>query len=161
MPAACVRRGVPARPTAVRLAALPVARNRLERTLTARSGGSWEYAAGNGVLDDMTQTTAGFLELAATLYGVGAAAAVLLQARQMLRRRRSCDVSARFFAVYVGGYAIWLLYGVSIASVPLIVADVVGLLCGGATLVVALRLRGSLVRPSTWASCDLASEPAI
>ena len=66
----------------------------------------------------MTQTTVGFLEMAATLYGVGAAAAVLLQARQMLRRRGSCDVSVRFFAVYVGGYAIWLLYGLSIASVP-------------------------------------------
>jgi MtN3 and saliva related transmembrane protein len=109
----------------------------------------------------MTHTTVGFLEIAATLYGIGAAAAVLLQARQMLKRRRSCDVSARFFAVYVGGYAIWLLYGLSIASVPLIVVDVVGLLCGGATLAVALRLRGSLVRPSTWASCDLATEPSI
>ena len=76
----------------------------------------------------------------------------------MLRRRRSCDVSARFFTAYVGGYAIWLLYGVSIASVPLIVVDVVGLLCGGATLAVALRLRGSLVRPSTWVSCDPATD---
>jgi hypothetical protein len=49
---------------------------------------------------------------------------------------------------------IWLLYGLSIASMPLIVVDVVGLLCGGATLAVALRLRGSLVRPSTWTQCD-------
>ena len=46
---------------------------------------------------------------AATLYGIGAAGAVLLQARQIVRRKRSCDVSARFFAAYVGGYAIWLL----------------------------------------------------
>jgi uncharacterized protein with PQ loop repeat len=98
--------------------------------------------------------TTRLLELTATLYGVGAAAAVLLQLRQMLERRSSCDVSARFFAVYTGGYVIWLLYGLSIASVPLIVVDVVGLLCGGATLAVALRLRGSLVRPSTWTQCD-------
>jgi uncharacterized protein with PQ loop repeat len=98
--------------------------------------------------------TTRLLELTATLYGVGAAAAVLLQLRQMLERRSSCDVSARFFAVYTGGYVIWLLYGLSIASMPLIVVDVVGLLCGGATLAVALRLRGSLVRPSTWTQCD-------
>jgi uncharacterized protein with PQ loop repeat len=91
--------------------------------------------------------------LAATLYGVGAAAAALLQARQMLRRGSSCDVSARFFAVYAGGYGIWLLYGLSIASVPLILVDTAGLLFGAVTLAIALRLRGSLLRPRTWASC--------
>jgi uncharacterized protein with PQ loop repeat len=101
-----------------------------------------------------------FLETIATLYGVGAAAAVLLQLRQMRRRRSSCDVSARFFAVYTGGYVIWLLYGLSIASMPLIVVDLAGLLCGGATLAVALRLRGSLVRPATWSQCGVAATPA-
>src|SRR5262245_24486436 len=81
-------------------------RARVDRMLGWRRGGARvmevragrEYSTGDGVLDDMTQTTAGVLELAATVYGVGAAAAVLLQARQLLRRRRSCDVSARFFA---------------------------------------------------------------
>jgi uncharacterized protein with PQ loop repeat len=94
--------------------------------------------------------------LAATGYGVVAALAALaalLQTRQMLARRASCDVSARFFAAYVGGYAIWLLYGLSVGSFPLIVVDTVGLLCGGVTLGVALSLRGSLLRPSTWAGC--------
>jgi uncharacterized protein with PQ loop repeat len=108
----------------------------------------------------MTLTTAHLLETIATLYGVGAAAAVLLQARQMLERRSSCDVSARFFAVYAGGYLVWLLYGLSIASVPLIVVDVVGLLCGGFTLAVALRLRGSILRPGAWTSCDAAAAAA-
>jgi uncharacterized protein with PQ loop repeat len=93
------------------------------------------------------------LGTAATVYGIGAAAAALLQARQILRHKRSCDVSARFFASYVGGYAIWLLYGVSIGSIPLILVDVVGLLCGGFTLVITLALRGSLLRPNSWNSC--------
>jgi uncharacterized protein with PQ loop repeat len=95
------------------------------------------------------------LALLATAYGVGAAGAALLQARQLLATRRSCDVSARFFAVYAGGYAIWLAYGVSIASLPLIVVDAIGLLCGSATLAVALALRGSLLHPSTWNSCPV------
>ena len=95
------------------------------------------------------------LALVATVYGVGGAAAVLLQAQQMVRRRTSCDVSARFFAVYVGGYGIWLAYGLSIGSVPLILVDALGLLCGGFTLGVALALRGSLTRPSTWAVCGV------
>lgn len=94
------------------------------------------------------------LALAATAYGVLAALAALLQTRQMLTRRASCDVSARFFAAYAGGYAIWLLYGLSVASVPLIVVDAVGLLCGGVTLLVALSMRGSVMRPGSWASCE-------
>jgi uncharacterized protein with PQ loop repeat len=89
----------------------------------------------------------------ATVYGVGAACTALLQARQVVRRRSSCEVSARFFATYAGGYAVWLLYGLSIGSVPLILVDAAGLLCGLVTLAVTLSMRGSLVRPSTWRRC--------
>jgi uncharacterized protein with PQ loop repeat len=89
----------------------------------------------------------------ATLYGVGAAGAALLQARQVARRGSSCDVSARFFATYAGGYAVWLLYGLSLGSLPLILVDAAGLLCGLVTLAVTLRMRGSLLRPSSWATC--------
>ena len=89
----------------------------------------------------------------ATLYGVGAAGAALLQARQVVRRGSSCEVSARFFASYAGGYAVWLLYGLSIESMPLILVDAAGLACGLVTLAITLNMRGSLLRPSTWASC--------
>ena len=103
-------------------------------------------------------TSSSFAQLigtAATAYGVLAALAVLLQAREMLARRASCEVSGRFFASYAGGYAIWLLYGLSVGSMPLVVVDAVGLVCGGLTLAVALSLRGSLVNPSTWNSCPI------
>ena len=89
----------------------------------------------------------------ATLYGVGAAATALLQARQVLRRGSSCDVSARFFAAYAGGYAVWLLYGISIGSLPLILVDAAGLLAGLATLAITLSARGSLTRPGSWREC--------
>jgi uncharacterized protein with PQ loop repeat len=94
------------------------------------------------------------LAMVATLYGVGAAGAALLQARQIVRRGSSCEVSARFFATYAGGYAVWLLYGLSIESLPLILVDAAGLACGLATLAITLRMRGSLLRPSTWGSCS-------
>jgi uncharacterized protein with PQ loop repeat len=97
------------------------------------------------------------LGTAATAYGVLAGLTALLQARQMLARRTSCEVSARFLASYAGGYAIWLTYGFSTGSLPLIVVDIVGLLCGGLTLTVALSLRGSLIRPATWNSCEATS----
>jgi len=99
-------------------------------------------------------TMAQLLGMAATAYGVLAALSVLLQARQMLARRASCEVSGRFFALYAGGYAIWLLYGLSVGNVPLIIVDAVGLLCGGLTLAVTLSLRGSLFHPTTWTSCS-------
>ena len=91
--------------------------------------------------------------LIATSYGVGAAGAVILQARQIVRRGSSCDVSARFFATYAGGYAVWLMYGISIGSLPLILVDAAGLACGLLTLAVTLRMRGSLLRPRTWGTC--------
>ena len=97
------------------------------------------------------------MALIATSYGVGAAGAVLLQARQIVRRGSSCDVSARFFATYAGGYAVWLLYGISIGSLPLILVDAAGLACGLLTLAVTLRMRGSLLRPRTWGSCPQGS----
>jgi uncharacterized protein with PQ loop repeat len=90
------------------------------------------------------------LGTAATTYGVLGALKTLLQTRQMLARRSSGDVSAGFLASYVGGYAIWLAYGLSTGSLPLIVVDTAGLLCGGLTLAVALSLRGSFTRPATW-----------
>ena len=97
------------------------------------------------------------LGTAAIAYGVLAGLTALLQTRQMLARRTSCEVSARFLASYAGGYAIWLTYGLSTGSLPLIVVDTVGLLCGGLTLTVALSLRGSLIRPATWNSCEASS----
>ena len=84
-----------------------------------------------------------FIGTAATAYGVLAALKSLLQTRQMLARGTSGDVSALFLASYVGGYAIWLAYGLSTGSIPLIVVDTVGLLCGGLALAVALSLRRS------------------
>ena len=89
----------------------------------------------------------------ATFYGVAAAGTALLQARQVVRRGSSCDVSARFFATYAGGYAIWLLYGLSIGSLPLILVDTEGLVCGLVTLAITLRMRGPLLRPGSWATC--------
>ena len=98
-----------------------------------------------------------FLGTVATAYGVLGALKTLLQTRQMLARRSSREVSAGFLASSVGGYAIWLTYGLSTGSLPLIVVDTVGLLCGGLTLAVALSLRGSLIRPATWNGGDTTS----
>ena len=90
----------------------------------------------------------------AMVYGVVAGLAVLLQARALLAGRSSCGVSARFFTTYAGGYAIWLVYGLSRHDLPLVVVDAVGLVSAAMTLAVILALRGSLFRPSTWSHCS-------
>jgi uncharacterized protein with PQ loop repeat len=79
----------------------------------------------------------------ATAYGIGAGLSSLLQARRMHQRGASADVSLGFLGSYIGGYAIWLTYGLGIGSTPLIVVDAVGLVCGGITLIVAFRLRSA------------------
>jgi MtN3 and saliva related transmembrane protein len=97
----------------------------------------------------MSPGTTQLLGAAATLYGLGGALSVLLQARRMHVRGTSGDVSVRFFAVYVGGFAVWLLYGIGIGDFPVIVVHAVGLLCGTVTLAVALRLRGPAAGATT------------
>jgi uncharacterized protein with PQ loop repeat len=94
---------------------------------------------------DITQLLAAF----ATVYGIGGGLSVLEQARQMRDRGSSHDVSLPFLATYVGGYAIWLLYGLSMASVPIIAVNAVGLAAGAVTLSVALKLR----RPPPCPAC--------
>ena len=83
--------------------------------------------------------TAELLAALATAYGVGGALSVLLQARQMHARGSSADVSVRFLGIYVGGYAVWLLYGLSIASVPVVVVHALGLATGAAVVQVIGR----------------------
>jgi hypothetical protein len=72
----------------------------------------------------------------------------------MLARGGSCDVSASFLAAYLGGYAVRLVYGLILRDVPIIVVDTFGLVSGAATLGVALRLRGGLLSPSRWNTCN-------
>src|SRR5688500_5668480 len=114
---------------------------------TSRSGTNRPNSLQPSLPTAMPELPPDLMAMIATLYGVGAAGTVLLQARQIARRRSSCDVSARFFATYAGGYAIWLLYGLSIGSLPLILVDAAGLLCGLVTLAITLSMRGSLLRP--------------
>jgi hypothetical protein len=45
-------------------------------------------------------------------------------------RGTSEDVSLSSLAMYVGGYTLWLVYGLAIGSVPLVMVDVVGVLAG-------------------------------
>ena len=91
----------------------------------------------------MRLDTTQILAIAATVYGIAGALSILLQARHMHVRGASRDVSLRFLGTYVGGYAIWLLYGVSLESAPIVFVNGVGSIAGAVTLAVAVKLRSA------------------
>ena len=74
-------------------------------------------------------------------WGVLMAIAPLLQVRAIVRRGDSTGVSAGHIAVLCVGFVLWLTYGVSIESAPLIVTNVVAITTGVATLVAIVRYR--------------------
>jgi len=84
---------------------------------------------------------------AATAYSVAAGLTLLLQARAMLSRGSSRDVSITFLASTSGGYLVWLVYGIGIGSLPLILADSVGAVCSAVAVLVAVRMRKRAAGP--------------
>ena len=89
----------------------------------------------------MAPVLASVLGTIVTVYGLIAGGSSLLQARRMARRGTSEDVSLSFLGMYVAGYALWLVYGLTTGSLPLIIVDVAGLLSGTCTLALAVSLR--------------------
>lgn len=74
-------------------------------------------------------------------WGVLMAIAPLLQIRAIVSRGHSEGVSAGHIAVLWVGFVLWLAYGISIASTPLVVTNVVALTTGTATLAIIIRYR--------------------
>ena len=81
------------------------------------------------------------LAVVAATWGVLMAASPVLQIRRMLVTRSSADLSLSYLVVLHIGFAIWLSYGLSIGNAAIIVPNVVALVIGLATVLVALRFR--------------------
>ena len=74
-------------------------------------------------------------------YGIIMAMSPLLQARRMLARGSSDDISISYLAVLEVGFALWFAYGVSLPNGAIIVPNSVAFLIGLLTILVALRYR--------------------
>ena len=81
------------------------------------------------------------LGVAATMAGIVMAVSPALQIRRMLERRSSADVSLEYLGVLMGGWIIWIAYGIALGNFALIVANGVAMVVGVATIAVAWRLR--------------------
>lgn len=65
--------------------------------------------------------------------------AFIPQAWQVWRTRHTKDISLGMYAIFTSGVALWAIYGVMIASWPIIIANCVTLLLAGAVLVMKIR----------------------
>ena len=83
--------------------------------------------------------------------GAGAAACSMTSfAPQLLkiwREKASGEVSVRMYALTVGAFALWIVYGALLGSWPLVAANVVSLVLASAILVLQLRYRGRAPAP--------------
>jgi MtN3 and saliva related transmembrane protein len=90
----------------------------------------------------------------ALVVGVAAAVASFAQARRILRRRSSDDVSLWWLGLYSAGCVVWIAYGISIGSAPLVASQSVALAGSATATVLALRFRRFDGHPS-WVSKPL------
>ncbi|MPZ93171.1 MAG: hypothetical protein GEU68_16425 [Actinobacteria bacterium] len=81
------------------------------------------------------------LGIGAASWGIIMALSPVLQIRRILNRRSSEDVSIGYFLVLLGGFAIWMAYGISIGNLVLIVPNSVAFCVGVATILIARRFR--------------------
>jgi MtN3 and saliva related transmembrane protein len=77
----------------------------------------------------------------AAAYGVLMAVSPLLQIRRMLQTRSSADVSIGYLAVIEVGFALWVVYGLSLPNLALAIPNGVAVVVGMVTIVIALWLR--------------------
>ena len=82
------------------------------------------------LLEDLS----GLFAILATILGTAMSLAYFAQVYKIYRRKSVADISPVTYAVFLPGTLVWLLYGISINSTPLRVANVVGVIGVGGVL---------------------------
>lgn len=96
------------------------------------------------------ENLSGLLAVLTTIFGTAMSAGFFLQIWKIRRRRSVADISVGMYLIFLPGSALWLLYGISINSLPLMVANVVGLIGIGGVLAGYLRYRGQPHHDAAW-----------
>lgn len=81
------------------------------------------------------------LTVATTVWGILMALAPLLQLKLIVRRRDASSVSLGWIGVLFVGFVLWLCYGLTINSPPLIITNAVACLTHVGVLLIVLRYR--------------------
>lgn len=77
----------------------------------------------------------GFGSIAATL----TTTSFIPQVIQVWRTRHTKDISLAMYAIFTGGVAMWLVYGVLLNSWPIIIANTITVCLAGTVLLMKLR----------------------
>ena len=80
-------------------------------------------------LSDVVGYAAGFL----------ATAAFVPQVAKTFKERSARDISLGMYVLFCAGVGLWLVYGLLIASLPVVISNFVTLVLSGAVLVLKLR----------------------
>ena len=83
----------------------------------------------------MLEEFAEILGIMAGTIGTIMSLAYFPQAYKLYKRKSSADISPLTFSIFLIGVFIWLLYGFSINNMPLIIANIVGVLGISAVLI--------------------------
>lgn len=80
------------------------------------------------------------LNILGTLAGLLTTISFIPQVLQVWRTRHTKDISLGMYAIFTTGVGFWLLYGIVLASWPIIIANGITFLLAGTVLVMKLRL---------------------
>jgi len=80
-----------------------------------------------------------FHDLVGYLAGLLTTAAFLPQVAKTLRERKARDISLGMYLFFCAGVGLWLLFGLLIASWPVVLSNFVTLVLSGAVLVLKLK----------------------
>ena len=97
----------------------------------------------------------GFAAGVGIVAGLCSMLAFVPQVVKIWREGDTAAISKRMYVMRVAGFALWLWYGVTIASLPIVAVNVANLLLGGTVL--WLKLRGE---PDTGGEPDAGGEAA-
>jgi len=78
-------------------------------------------------------------ELIGSLAAILTTTAFIPQVWQVWRTRHTKDISLAMYAFFTTGVALWLAYGVLLASWPIIIANCITLLLAGSVLILKLK----------------------
>jgi MtN3 and saliva related transmembrane protein len=72
------------------------------------------------------------------------------QVLKIWRERDCVAISLKMYLLRLAGFALWLVYGIALGSLPLIFFNLLNLLLGGAILVFKLQAVGLCPDPKGW-----------
>ena len=75
------------------------------------------------------------LALIATIYGSLMSFSYIFQIHKMWKRKSSADVSIATYLILLGGFIIWVFYGISINAFPIIITNVVATIAGVSVII--------------------------